>query len=91
MYGKWKEFYFVLNFTDQKLLYYDHDTVSMPVYMYFYVVYYITCVTKYSINVSIFVYMQSHRARGLLDLRQCRVYTVHPSLFGRYMYPHVYD
>ncbi|XP_064391287.1 ras GTPase-activating protein 1-like [Halichondria panicea] len=25
----------------------------------------------------------SHRAKGLLDLKQCRVYAVHPSLYGR--------
>ena len=26
--------------------------------------------------------LQRHRAKGLLDLRQCKVYEVHPSLFG---------
>jgi len=51
VYGKWKEFYFVAKFREQKLLYYDHEN--------------------------------SHRAKGLLDLRQCKVYTVHPSLYGR--------
>ena len=33
--------------------------------------------------------LQSHRSKGLLDLKQCRVYAVHPSLYGRYMYIHV--
>ena len=38
VYGKWKEFYFVVKYGEQKLLYYDHENVSpqhaVHVYMY---------------------------------------------------------
>ena len=33
-----------------------------------------------------FAYIQSHRAKGLLDLKQCRVYQVHPSLYGKWVW-----
>lgn len=50
VYGKWKEFHFVVQCKEKKLLYYEQGS--------------------------------RHRAKGLLDLRQCKVYEVHPSLMG---------
>lgn len=32
VYGKWKEFYFVLQFKDKKLLYFEHQSVSEHLY-----------------------------------------------------------
>ncbi|CAI8020154.1 Ras GTPase-activating protein 1, partial [Geodia barretti] len=52
VYGKWKEFYFVIKYGEQKLLYYERE--------------------------------DSHKAKGLLDLRQCRAFAVDPTLYGRY-------
>ena len=33
VYGKWKEFYFVINYGEQKLLYYERENVSPRVYV----------------------------------------------------------
>ncbi|CAI8033497.1 Ras GTPase-activating protein 1 [Geodia barretti] len=52
VYGKWKEFYFVIKYGEQKLLYYERE--------------------------------DSHKAKGLLDLRQCQTFAVDPTLYGRY-------
>ncbi|CAI8014996.1 Ras GTPase-activating protein 1, partial [Geodia barretti] len=52
VYGKWKEFYFVIKYGEQKLLYYERE--------------------------------DSHKAKGLLDLRQCQAFAVDPTLYGRY-------
>ena len=30
VYGKWKEFYFVIKYGEQKLLYYEREDVSSP-------------------------------------------------------------
>ncbi|CAI8033494.1 Ras GTPase-activating protein 1 [Geodia barretti] len=51
VYGKWKEFYFVIKYGEQKLLYYERE--------------------------------DSHKAKGLLDLRQCQTFAVDPTLYGR--------
>lgn len=41
VYGKWKEFYFVIKYGEQKLLFYERETVSVhtlyTTYMYMYV------------------------------------------------------
>ena len=40
MYGKWKEFYFVIKYGEQKLLYYERESVSTCtcIYMYMYII-----------------------------------------------------
>ncbi len=42
-----------------------------------------TCVADTKVTPHVVSPPQSHRAKGLLDLKQCRVYAVHPSLYGR--------
>jgi Ras GTPase-activating protein 1 len=51
VYGKWKEFYFVIKYGEQQLLYYERES--------------------------------SHKAKGLLDLKQCQAFAVDPTLYGR--------
>lgn len=43
-----------------------------------------TCVAEFEKVLASFAPPQSHRAKGLLELKQCKLYAVHPSLFGRW-------